>query len=758
MSPMIADTVFSDEGSLDSVPTNQSQSSRGSSNAEDDYYGQYIGPVAMCGAAFTTSLKREQTFICFAPLKCRRLNHKQAPRPGVPGCYYRVQKSTKGFRDGILDTEITEDQYLDLLAAERAEDEEALGAYASGELPLVPPTPSGARNPPGPSSWTRTLGLTGVTGMLYGGPTEGAPDPPSARRTMRVRPANVQFSSPIVGPSPITTTKGRRKAPPGPTEEADKKTTDLLRQVERLTAQLDRRRDEEALPIPEPPSPEEQKIQELARLVAQLESQLAGSTPHRVSSREPYSSQAARASLGPSRSTAKLATQTRSTPRGSKGLAAPPRSPSDSEDSLAPPPPPPTKYWYGIAFGKYQRHGVFEDKAEARALIVAETKYTRTRTLAEAWDFVHYHTSLGADGSHPPFETPSPTPPNPVGTTSIPQAAPTQVTPPISREPPGPPMLLNNKDRSTKVEEEIYGISLDVDTQDLRRQLVPPGTSDERAIQVAECLVDAVSLPGKTTQSGEGDDTAANIHSALAELVASNHHLGSQSEDVRKDLKWKNHNRQALKGVKTEAQLSESLRDVMDIRDRTLRNLNSRQKTILSKEPWNALLIDAWSNSGYVSVISRRSVDHYISLLQHLVLVASNKGWDEAQNEIDFYTKEWALIRGQCITRLMALCRIYVSLRDGADAKWLSPTLEAERVTTLFKAVAELRGSGTSPRTGNTAGGGGGGFCEKCGTILHGRLNCPWGQMNSTAAKRKGSNALKKLGMGEAGEAAVPEG
>jgi hypothetical protein len=347
----------------------------------------------------------------------------------------------------------------------------------------------------------------------------------------------------------------------------------------------------------------------------------------------------------------------------------------------------------------------------------------------------------------------------PSWTTSAPEAITSSPIPagPVPREPPGPPLLLNNKDRSTKVEEEIFGINLDVDTKDLRQELVPPGTSEERAIHVMECLVDAVSLPGKTTQSGEGDDTAANIHTALAELVASNHHLGSQSEDIRKDLKWKNLNRQALRGVKSEAQLIESLKDVMEIRDRTLRNANARQKAILSKEPWNTLLIDAWSNNGYVSVLSRRSVDHYISLLQHLVLVAGVYGWEEALREIEFYTKEWALIRSQCTSRLMALCRIYVSLRDGADAKWLSPELEAEKVTALVQAVAKLKANGPRNPSGGGSGGGGG-FCKKCGTILHGRLHCPWQHLSVSAAKRKGKEALKKLAIGEDGDAAAPEG
>ena len=263
------------------------------------------------------------------------------------------------------------------------------------------------------------------------------------------------------------------------------------------------------------------------------------------------------------------------------------------------------------------------------------------------------------------------------------------------------------------MEEEVFGINLDVDSKELRQQLSPPWAADERAVQLMECLVDAVSLPGKTNQSSE-DDLGANIHSALAELVATNRLQGSQNDDVRKDLKWKNQNRQVLRSIKTESQLAETLKDVMEIRDRTLRNLNARQKTILSPEPKDPLVIDAWSNNGYVSVISRRSIDHYTSLLQHLILVSSSCGWDEAQREIDFYVKEWALIRSQCLTRLMALTRIYVCLRDGADAKWLNPILEAEKVRTIHQSMRLLQAGGNPGR-----GGAGGSTYVTIATHLH---------------------------------------
>ncbi|MGL5812168.1 MAG: hypothetical protein ACRCYW_02375 [Aeromonas sp.] len=326
-------------------------------------------------------------------------------------------------------------------------------------------------------------------------------------------------------------------------------------------------------------------------------------------------------------------------------------------------------------------------------------------------------------------------------------------------------MLLNNRDRSTTDTEELFGINLDVDTKVLRQHLAPPGMADERAIPLMECMVDAVSLPGKISQSGESDDLGANIHAALAELITTSNQNGGR-EDMNRDLKWRNQNRHALKSVRNESQLKEMARDVQEIRDRCLRNLIAKQKTILSVEPWDPYLIEAWSQSGYITVISRRSVDHYISLLNHLVITYTAYGWEETNRIIEFFVKEWGLIRSNSSSRLMAMCHIYVHLRDAADAKWIIPALEAQKVTALFVSLATLIGGGGG---GGTGGGGGGGpngasgaprqvVCGRCGTMLHGSHPCFVLNGSAAAAKKKGQALLRRLAGEGAEQAEQAEG
>jgi hypothetical protein len=693
---MTSDDFASDDESIRSEDPSQTSgvSSRGSSHGRAlPMYARYSGPDIMCGATFSPK-GSGLTFLCFEMAHtCRRKQHKEGPRGGTPGCYYVLQKSTNKFRDGLLSSEISEAAYHQQLKDELEEDEAALAAYGRTTVSRTPTNPTSRS----PTSWAQSL-ATGVTDILYGDkePSPSAASTSSKKKSRRSkRNANVQISEP-------------ETLPPRSTTEAT-------------------------------------RLKEANEAILELQRQLAafGGTPAAGQSKT------ASGAKGDDRQTSQPApTATR---RGTKPKARqaqkkqpepPPSSSSESEDSLAPAPTPraPTKYWYGIAFGKFGQSGVFENKAQARALMGGpRTQYGRFQTEEEAWEFVYSHTSA----------TPG-TPAEPPSTAAPPTVAPVQATtsapPPLPPQFPsvatsGPPLLLSSKDKSTKDKDELFGISLDVDTKDLRNKLAPPGLEDDRAGYLMECMVDAVSLPGKTNQSSEGDDLGSNIHTALAELISSTN-LNGGREDMNRDLKWRNQSRQALKGVKDATQLKESLKDVLEIKDRTLRSLAAAQRKVLSAEPWSPLTLEAWSQGGFVTVISRNSIDYYISLLQHLVLTASNYGWEETQRLIDHHVKEWQLIRAQSHSRLMALCHIYVTLRDGAEANWLSPTLEAAKLTALFLEMAALKAGG-GVATG-TSGSPRHPVCTRCGTMLHGTYPC-FVQVTGAAAKKKGQYALRKL-------------
>jgi hypothetical protein len=379
-------------------------------------------------------------------------------------------------------------------------------------------------------------------------------------------------------------------------------------------------------------------------------------------------------------------------------------SSSDSNSEATPKP----KWWYAVAWGKKGHKGVHANKQKAQSKVTDGSRFRKFSSEEEGWEWIGFldREALGKATRK-----------------DRPEAEPTVP------KPTRPPLILNGKDKSTQDDEEIFGHSVDVDTKVLRQTFAPPGVSEQASQELAEGLVDAVSLPGKNHQSSEGDDTAANISASLAELT----HITRQeklAEVTRWDLKWSNASRNSIRSVKDAEEIQELLNDVSEVRDQTLQNLISYQRTILMKGAWEDNYIEAWSFGGYYSVLSRLSIDHYISLLQHLLKVANTMSWKMAQREIDYYSKTWARFRGNSSSRLVALCHIYMSLRDGAAAGWYNPKLERAKVSDIY----QMMGTGGP----NSA-------CNRCGTTLHGTQPCPWSHLKAKDSLKAGRQALAGL-------------
>jgi hypothetical protein len=186
------------------------------------------------------------------------------------------------------------------------------------------------------------------------------------------------------------------------------------------------------------------------------------------------------------------------------------------------------------------------------------------------------------------------------------------------------------------------------------------------------------------------------------------------------------------------------LHDVQSIRDGSLSHLISSQQTILSSEGWDQLTRDSWCNSGYITTISLKALDHYVALLNHLLKNAGKYAWDLVQKEITHYVHKWNLIRQNSHLRVLAMCRIYATLRDGAAAKWLTPELESEKLGILYTEMLELK----SPGGGVARDGTSLYLCPKCETTLHGKDGCPWGSKGQAKAKESGKQALRNLASG----------
>ena len=296
-----------------------------------------------------------------------------------------------------------------------------------------------------------------------------------------------------------------------------------------------------------------------------------------------------------------------------------------------------------------------------------------------------------------------------------------------------PPLALSGKDPSTKKEDELFSVDLDVDGKTLAASLAPPGVKADMARELGEAALDVIALPGKTYHATEKDDTADDIQASLAELT-SLRRQELNGETTRFDSKWTNANRTTLRTIKDIDDLQDHLRDVQAVGPVSMKRVVTKQRTILSRMAWQPIEIQIWSHGGYITVISRASFQLYQSLLLHLLEVDRDLSWPLAKQELDFYNKKFTLIRSNSDSRLQAMCRIYVLLRDNAEADWRSSKLEYEKLAALHQKVCSLSLDSF--------------ICKKCGTALHGPNACPWMHLSNNNAKKTGRKVLQGLAKG----------
>jgi hypothetical protein len=308
-----------------------------------------------------------------------------------------------------------------------------------------------------------------------------------------------------------------------------------------------------------------------------------------------------------------------------------------------------------------------------------------------------------------------------------------------------PPLTLLGADPSAKKDDEVFGIDIGSEIG-LREKLCPPGLTREQAKAMADGLADVVSLPGGFTSGSEdGGGEMERMSSALAELVRQ----GRTETDctTKSDLNWKSDGRTALKTIKSLALLMKRCKVLSAARDRVVKNTIRHAQNILERAGWDdPALIEAWATNGFTARLVRSSLDSWIALHQHLLVLTltDNMPWGYVQVEIDHHVEELQIIRTTHDSRLQALCGIYAYLRDGHASSWHSTALQYKRNTQVFAQVGRGDDANLSDLAGDFTG------CSHCATSLHqgDKLSCPWKNVSKTMARKKGGNALRLLAEG----------
>jgi hypothetical protein len=307
-----------------------------------------------------------------------------------------------------------------------------------------------------------------------------------------------------------------------------------------------------------------------------------------------------------------------------------------------------------------------------------------------------------------------------------------------------PPLQLLGTDPSAKKDDEIFGIDIGSELH-LREKLSPPGLTGEQAKSMADGAVDVIALPGGfvNDEKDNGGDLAM-MSTAIEELCRQKRTETESS--TKSDLHWKSNSRTALQSVKSLPDLMKRCKVLASARDRVIKNSIRHSQNVLQRAGYaDPRLIEAWATNGFYGRITRDSMNSWIALHQHLLVLTltDNMPWHYVQVEIDHHVEELQIIRNTHDSRLQALCGIYAYLRDGHAGNWHSTSLQYKRNTQLFSHAGrdDASISDVSNDQGNFDG------CSHCSTRLHAgdKLSCPWKGISRNLARKKGLAALKTL-------------
>jgi len=171
--------------------------------------------------------------------------------------------------------------------------------------------------------------------------------------------------------------------------------------------------------------------------------------------------------------------------------------------------------------------------------------------------------------------------------------------------------------------------------------LSPLGADEKTAKNLGHTSIDVVAVPGEHSQT-ETNEIGTHIAHTLDEMAGGN---DDDNEDNRADTKWRNACQNRLSTVKTDADLLEHQKDVLDISDKVIQKVMVTQETILLKTEWPTEVIEAWCFGGHLTAFARRSASLCLGLLDHLLRMNTATSWELTKKEIDHYVKKFQTFR-----------------------------------------------------------------------------------------------------------------
>ena len=311
------------------------------------------------------------------------------------------------------------------------------------------------------------------------------------------------------------------------------------------------------------------------------------------------------------------------------------------------------------------------------------------------------------------------------------------------------PRRLVGTDPSTGTKGKLWGVNANEDLSMLNAWS-PPGMPLEKSVRFGDQALDAVGLPGTSSQ-GSDDFEMARLSDAFLMMAAGRAAMTHNLLQGTSDTSFKQEKRTTLASVKSLDDLESRMESLNSNKDKVLEHVEGNLKIVLmgtGYAPDDAVLL---AHDSPFLRISTDSLAAYIGLHMHLLQVALKHGWDHTKSELDYHVTKLKEIRALYQTRLQVIAHNCCYLRDLQTQKWQTFGIQDLRIRELQLSLLGVITPPTATGLAGLAGTGRGHFCNHCKTNLHpgNKASCLWKSLTGAEAKKAGANALRRLGEGE---------
>ena len=273
-------------------------------------------------------------------------------------------------------------------------------------------------------------------------------------------------------------------------------------------------------------------------------------------------------------------------------------------------------------------------------------------------------------------------------------------------------------------------------------KLSPPGLDRRTMQELANATLDAIQLPGTSTNEDPMDGTGELV-GALREMTEDRRYDWTEDRP-QKDTLWRTSGRTSLFSIKTAEGLQERVSEFAGIPEEVHETQVHRFRSIFAKLHWSEEMIQAWSATNWFLRIGKDTLDHYLALHLHLFTLSNTEGWTYAQEALKHYGSKLVQFRRTNTSRLVCLLKIYIFLRDDRKNDFYSAKLQEKRNHTIMAKISSLEtGNG-----GSSMGSARAAACKKCGLEPHpgGTKKCWFRSLSDVEAKKRASQLMAKLG------------